>query len=547
MNLDDTIVAISSPPGAALRGIVRLSGPEAIRIADRLFTSDDGTRLQDAAETRSFLGRVAVSGSVKRTTSVGAPPLPGVGGGHRNCSITSEAGLDDSGSGSRTPCGKSRPPHRVPRAACPPVSSPTSRGDGTGSKLPVAPIGNQEGLSTLPAIVYLFRAPHSYTRQNVVELHLLGAPGVLALTVEACLAGGARRAEPGEFTARAYFAGAFDLAQVHAIAGMIAARSDHQLQAAERLLHGALGRAADHAREELADLLSLVEGALDFADEPIEFITPVQLRRRLETVKTALNATTVAGIRAERWGRLPRVLLSGLSNVGKSCLLNRLTGLDRAICASIAGTTRDVLSAPMTIGEMECLLVDVAGLNDAVSELDARIQAAACRAVEDADLVLCVVDMTEVANAKVPTYTRRGTPVIVVANKCDLLTDDEQTAALARLAISMREPPTATSATTGAGCQDLKEQVRRALQDREVDVHDKAIALMAEHRQALREAIQALESAIGLADGCGEHLDNAELVAVELRAAAQALGTLVGEDQTEEMLARLFSRFCIGK
>ncbi len=460
MNPDDTIVAVSSPAGWGPRGIVRLSGPDAVGIAAELFSPGDGSRLQDHRENRHLEGRVTIQ------------------------------------------------------------------------------------QTRLPAAVYLFRAPRSYTRQDVVELHLLGAPAVLAMTVETLLSLGARRAEAGEFTARAYLAGAFDLSQVHAVAGIIAARSDHQLRAAERLLHGALGKAATQAREELADLLSLVEGALDFADEPIEFITPAELRGRLRSVRAALETTAAAGLRAERWGQLPRVLLAGPPNAGKSSLLNRLSGLERAICAPVAGTTRDVLCAPLAIGETECLLVDVAGLGEAVTELDGQTQAAARRAIDDADLILHVVDMTAASR---PDLGRTDAPAILVANKCDLVLPEKLPGLATNWGRISGLSVCPVSAVTGAGCEALQVRIEEALQDRQVDIHDPAIALMAEHRESLQQAIQALARAGDLAADCQEALEDGELVAAELRAAAHALGGLVGEDQTEEMLGRIFSRFCVGK
>ncbi|MFQ5411438.1 MAG: GTPase [Phycisphaerae bacterium] len=552
MNIEDTIVAVSSPPGAAERGIVRLSGPRAVPITESLFEPNDESRLSYAQAPSHITGRLH---------------------------------LDR---------------HRLPAAVC------------------------------------LFLAPRSYTRQDVVEIHLLGSPVLLGMVVEACLAAGARRAEPGEYTARAFLAGTLDLSQVHGIAGMIAARSDLQLQAAERLLHGVLSRTAHRAREELADLLSLVEGALDFADEPIEFIAPRELRRRLAGVREALASTSAAGLRAERWGQLPRVLLLGLPNVGKSSLMNRLSGLDRAICAPIAGTTRDVLSAPLVLGETECLLVDVAGLaiNDDTLDSgrndpntpDAQAQLAALRARTEADLVLYVMDLTtndSVATGCDPDPS--GVPFIVVANKCDLLSDDQAagrvnslaegltphgrvtwpsgrwhaqakrghadrpegaatcqpraerngasrlSAALGQHDQNAPSPERAvqpsdhatgshgqavclTSALTGEGCDLLKDLIEAALRDRPVHADEPAIALMAEHRSALQDAIDALDRAIGLveipgnsAPEAGDALRDVDLVAAELHITANALAVLVGQDQTEDLLGRIFARFCVGK
>jgi len=374
---------------------------------------------------------------------------------------------------------------------------------------------------------------------------------VLGLTVEALLAAGARRAEPGEFTARAFLAGRMDVAQVHGVAAMIAATSDRTLQAAERLLHGALARTATAAREELADLLSLVEGALDFADEPIEFITPAALRERITAVVESLERAAEAGLRAERWGRLPQVLLTGPPNAGKSSLLNRLSGVDRAICAPMAGTTRDVLSAPLQLDDGECLLLDVAGLDDAGSGVAGLAQAAARSAAGDADLLLIVVDVSDIAGseiAKIETMTTgKERPRIVVGNKLDLLSPDEMDRARSMLGEQTSAPVCLVSAATGAGCDELVALIEAELHDRETDLSDGTIALMAEHRTALDNAVAAARRALAPAELSDESLSHGDLVAAELREAAEQLGMLVGRDMPDDLLGRIFSRFCIGK
>lgn len=395
------------------------------------------------------------------------------------------------------------------------------------------------GRYRLPGFALVFRAPRSYTGQDIVELHFLGAPVLLGWVVEACIAAGARRAEPGEFTLRAVLAGRMDLSQAHGVAGMIAARSDMQLRAAERLLHGELSRVAGAARERLADLLSLVEGALDFAEEPIEFITPGQLRDGLMEMRKALAATSAAGVRAERWEQLPRVVLAGRPNAGKSSLLNRLTGLDRAICAPVAGTTRDVLSAPLQLGEMECLLIDVAGVVEAVDALDAQAQRAARDAIASADLVVWVVDVAESDPARRVEPPVLDAPILLVGNKCDLLG--------AGRAANSTGYDLLVSATTGAGLDELKTALAARLQDRESAVSDSAIALMSEHRAALDAALESLDRAIKLTLSSNETLSDADLVAAELRTAAEELGVLAGREDTEELLGRIFSRFCVGK
>ena len=465
MNLDDTIVAISSPPGAAWRGIVRLSGPKAVPIADRLLKPEAHAHLREPRTNRVLAGHVRLHGT------------------------------------------------------------------------------------DMPCQAFVFHAPRSYTRQDMVELHLLGAPGILALVVEPCLENGARRAEPGEFTARAFLAGAMDLSQVHGVAGMVAARSDQQLQAASRLLHGELARAALIAREEIADLLSLVEGALDFADEPIEFITPQALRQRLSAVVQSLESTAAAGLRMERWERLPHVLLAGPPNAGKSSLLNVLTGLDRAICTPIPGTTRDVITAPLQIGGSECLLVDTAGLGAAVDQLDARAQDVARRALESADLILSVQDASALDPQCKPdvlgllfAHEKSAGPVVKVLNKADLIDP------VSPLRASASETGCLfVSTVTGEGCDELKGRIRAVLHERDVDIHEDAVALMAEHHEALQQAVESARRAIALAEQSPKSLANADIVAAELRIAAGALAALVGQDDTESLLGRVFARFCVGK
>lgn len=485
MNPDDTIVAISSAAGAAARGIVRVSGPAAMDVASGVF---------DASSATAWPPDTAVM-----------PP---------QSAVMSSSSAD---------------------ASCDPA--PRNAAQASASKCVEGFV--RVGRFRLPGFALVFRAPRSYTAQDVVELHFLGAPVLLGWVVEACIAAGARRAEPGEFTLRAVLAGRMDLSQAHGVAGMIAARSDMQLRAAERLLHGELSRVAGAARERLADLLSLVEGALDFAEEPIEFITPGQLRDGLMEMHKALAATTAAGVRAERWDQLPRVVLAGRPNAGKSSLLNRMTGLDRAICAPVAGTTRDVLSAPLRLGETECLLIDVAGVGDAVDTLDAQAQRAARDALKSADLVVWLEDVTESDPARRAESPVSDVPCLLVGNKCDLPG--------APRAAKATGYDLLVSATTGAGLDELKTALAARLQDRESAVSDSAVALMSEHRAALDSALEALDRAIGLATASCETLADADLVAAELRSVAEELGVLAGREDMEDLLGRIFSRFCVGK
>ena len=207
----------------------------------------------------------------------------------------------------------------------------------------------------LPAELFLFYAPRSYTRENVVEFHTVGAPAVLALVVDRAVALGARLADPGEFTARAFFHGAMDLTQVEGVAALIQARSDLQLRAAHEWLDGHLAADVRHIRDELADLLSRVEAEIDFADEPTQFVQADELRRGLDGMVGRLTELLRDSGTCERVNYLPRVMLIGVPNAGKSTLMNRLSGVNRAVCSPVAGTTRDFLSAVVELrsGEIE--------------------------------------------------------------------------------------------------------------------------------------------------------------------------------------------------
>lgn len=454
-DIGDTIVAVSSPPGAAARGILRLSGPRAVELAEGVFTPD----------ACILTVRTRISGTVD--------------------------------------------------VVC----------------------------TRLPAAAFVFLKPESYTREDLVELHLMGAPGVLTLLLDRLVAGGARRAEAGEFTARAFVAGGLDLSAAQGVSATIAAQSDAQLHAARRMLEGDLSDLARTTREELGELLALVEGSLDFADEPIEFITAAELRVRLGGISERLTATLAAGAAAERFGELPRVLLSGAPNAGKSSLLNRLTGLDRAICLPVAGTTRDCLAAPISLASGEALLLDVAGHDVADDELDAAAQRAARRAAETADLVLRVVDAS--GPIEIQEDSDRG--CLYVLNKVDLIDVGTLSEWMELFRSGSGRAAAAVSARTGFGCEALRAAIEERLGRRTTDAREGQLALAAEQREGLSGAIAAIERAKDLARVENAIIEVAELIALELHEASGQLGLLVGELVPDELLGRIFARFCIGK
>lgn len=402
---------------------------------------------------------------------------------------------------------------------------------------------------TIPAEAYLFRGPRSYTQQDIVEIHTLGSPPILSMTLQHCFARGARLAEPGEFTARAFFSGQLDLSEVEGVAALIHAESDAQLRAGERLLHGALSGHAKSFQDRLSDVLALVEADIDFAEEAIHFITPSELRERLGAVAADIRGLLASSLRAERIETLPRVMLVGPSNVGKSSLLNRLTGVDRAICSPLPGTTRDVLTAPLEMPHGEAILVDAAGLDRTETLIDRLAEAAVRQAVQQADLILFVVDLSEQPIR--PRFDLLDDvperPLIVLGNKADLVGSHDLEGRLRSVVPPRPARVLAVSARTGQGCETLISAIEQILYAEPVDAGMEMITLNARHRHALGAAADAIDRAVLLASKVTETLDAAELIALELREASDHLGQVAGQVVTDELLGRIFANFCIGK
>ena len=400
----------------------------------------------------------------------------------------------------------------------------------------------------LPGRAYVFRAPRSYTRQDIVELHLPGSIPAATRLVDLLIAAGAVAAEAGEFTARALFSGRIDLSAAEAVADVIQADDDAQLRSAMTMLGGRTHRLCQAAAEELTAALASVEASIDLAEEDIEVDSPRALAVRLTELSKRLSGA------AKQAGEIPdvarhlRVALTGRPNVGKSSLLNALSGSDRAIVSAMAGTTRDVLSATVDIDGTPVVCQDAAGFVEASGALAAAADSAARGAVAQADVVCLVVDAAgdPGADAALLAELRRANAAepMVLANKIDLVADPAE--ATGRVAGALGVTPIATSATMGEGLDDLRHAVAERLHVT-ASRGGGGLGLHRRQKRCLTAASAAVDRAADRLGDCEGLADQAEWAAVDLREALAEVGQISGEVVTEDVLGQIFSRFCVGK
>lgn len=395
------------------------------------------------------------------------------------------------------------------------------------------------------ALLMAARGPNTYTGEDCAELLVPGGEAVAAALASRLIGLGARRAQPGEFTERAYRHGRLSLERAEGVAAVIAAASETELTAARALLRGRLGHACVGIGDRLASLLALVEAGIDFTDqEDVVPITPARLAASLKELSGELSSMLGAGSGGERAGHRPAVVLAGLPSSGKSALFNALLARERSVVAPEAGTTRDAIAEPTALfGSMgrrlETDLTDVAGL-DAGPAAHARAQAAAGEALSRAALVLwCQRPLSARADVAADTDARASLPphtqVIVVGTMADL---------------GPHEPPVdiRVCALDGWNLRSLRGAMFDALWSLGArGASSGAATLWPRHREALSQARDALERAAAVVALEETRLEAAELIAERLRAALDALGQLTGRIETEDLLGRVFGAFCIGK
>ncbi len=389
-------------------------------------------------------------------------------------------------------------------------------------------------------LALFFPAPHSYTGEHVLELQGHGGPLVIEALIARLLELGARRAQPGEFTQRAFLNDKLDLAQAEAVADIIDAGSKEAVRAAMRSLQGEFSNMVRGLTEAVIDLRTYVEAAIDFPEEEIDFLADRELCERFQNVREHFNGVE----QSARQGRLLRegmtVVIAGRPNAGKSSLLNRLAGYDAAIVTAIPGTTRDIVRERIDIDGMPLHILDTAGLRNAAhDEVEAEGIRRAQAEMHKADRVLFVIDVIDDPTGKA-FFEERGrlpgnVPVTLVFNKCD------KAVGLPVADTTAGPPRVMMSALTGEGLRSLRAHLKmcmgyQTLDGGTVSARQRHLDALARARRHTEEAARQLE----------EHRAG-ELVAEELRVAQQALSEITGEFTSDDLLGRIFSSFCIGK
>jgi tRNA modification GTPase len=411
-------------------------------------------------------------------------------------------------------------------------------------RLSLGHIVDPEGEIIDEVLLAFMRAPHTYTREDVVEINCHSGYGVLRRILDLALAYGARLARPGEFTLRAFLSGRLDLTQAEAVLEVISARTASHVQVAAEHLHGRLGQRLRQVRQELLDILARVEAALDFPEEAGE-LSPDPIRAALEVQANSLQslADTYEAGRLLKEGLL--VVIAGRPNVGKSSLLNRLLDMERAIVTEIPGTTRDLVEECITLGGVVVRFSDTAGLRPAQDRVEELGIARTRERLRQADLVLYLVDRSaplalEDEMALTEMAERRG---LVVINKIDLAPK------LSEVGVSRFTswPLTKISARTGEGIAALKDEIVDRVLGGGLKVQGQMIT-QARHHQHLGHCLGCLGQAKELLDQANDENEPSwELVALELVAAIRELGEITGEEVGEAILDRIFGQFCLGK
>lgn len=470
-HLDDTIAAISTPIGEGGIGIVRLSGKQAISIADKIFKSRSGKQLSEMESHKVCYGYI-----ISNILTTHDPRL------------TTKAEIIDE------------------------------------------------------VLVTVMRAPKSYTAEDMVEINCHGGMLPTRRILDLLVQQGARLAEPGEFTKRAFLNGRMDLVQAEAVLDIIRSQTDLSLRVAMNQLEGHLSKKVRQIREELLDLYAYVEASVDFPDEDMEILSGIDMLNRVKKIKDEIHKLSTTAERGQVLREGIVGVICGKPNVGKSSLLNALLGRERAIVTPIPGTTRDIIEEVMNLDGIPMRLVDTAGIRESHDVIERAGIERTQVYFERADLLLVVVDGSSALSGEDEQILKKvnGRQTVLAINKIDL-----------PLKADLRElkewvpnaPVVKLSASQGSGLDELVKTISGICWKGEVAASNEELVTNVRHREALVRAEKALES---LLETMQKKL-SAEFISVDFRDALDAIGEIVGEITTDDLLDRIFSKFCIGK
>lgn len=403
------------------------------------------------------------------------------------------------------------------------------------------PFHDEYGQIIDEGLALFFPNPHSFTGEDVLELQGHGGPVIMDILLKTLVSQGVRLARPGEFSERAFLNDKLDLAQAEAIADLIAASSEQAARSAVRSMQGDFSRAVSELSEACIQLRIYVEAAIDFPEEEIDFLSDGHVAGELQALRSRLAATQQSAQRGTLLQEGMTVVIAGRPNAGKSSLLNALSGSESAIVTEVAGTTRDSLKESIQIDGLPLHVIDTAGLRETTDKVEKIGIERAWAHIEDADLILLVVDSQDSTNqqalaeqASLMRQLPEGLPVLIVRNKADLSGEEE--------GFQPGEPPSVTlSAGKNTGLEALRDYLKTTMG---YDSTTESGFI------ARRRHLEALNQAAGYLDSAHDQLEGAaagELVAEDLRLAQQSLNEITGEFSSDDLLGRIFSSFCIGK